>query len=177
MTVPCSPRQSISPSQFNIDENTFLGNDLAKAVSTHTTKQFSLTPRMHEDVPKTEQNEHQEAHCNAGIFMETSNSSMRKVSKVNRMESPFYKDPPKGDTSSSASSIKARYGKPKRETSSEKEKTADTNSNVLPAIKDGEVKRKGSIVLVSKSRSGETCFQVKTLADLKRRSSAKEITV
>lgn len=130
---------------------------------------------MHDGVPQIEQNEPQEAHDNAGILMETSNSPTTDISKVNRMEIPFYKDPPKGDTCSSVSSIKARYGKPKRETSSEKEKTADSNSNVLPAIK--EIKRKGSTVLVSKSRSGETCFQVKTPADLKRSSHTEEITV
>ena len=175
MPVPSSPRQSNSPSQFNIDENIFLGNVLVKAASAHKTKKFSLIPRMHDGVPQIEQSEPQEAHYNEGIFMETSNSPTTKISKVNRMEPPFYKDPPKGDTTSSVSSIKARYGKPKRETSSEKQKTADSNSNVLPAIK--EIKRKGSTVLVSKSRSGETCFQVKTLADLKRSSHTEEITI
>ncbi|XP_044180693.1 gamma-aminobutyric acid type B receptor subunit 2-like [Acropora millepora] len=173
--VPSSPRQSNSSSQFNIDENIFPGNVLAKAASTHKTNQFSLIPRMHDGVPQIQQNEPQEAHYNAGIFMETSNSPTTEISKVNTTEIPFYKDPPKGDTCSSVSSIKARYGKPKRETSSEKEKTADSNSNVSPAIK--EIKRKGSTVLVSKSRSGETCFQVKTPADLKRSSHTEEITV
>ena len=112
--------------------------------------------------------------------METSddagNVSRKKISLTNRMENPFYTEPVSKDPDHPLPSIKARYGKPKKDLKAKKEELPDTNANDLPAIK-GDLQRKGSIVLVSKSRTGETCFRVQTPAESKKTESSEEINV
>ncbi|XP_068685324.1 gamma-aminobutyric acid type B receptor subunit 2-like isoform X2 [Montipora foliosa] len=186
--LPSLPKHQHSPSQSFIDQSTLVENDLGKS-RTPIAKQKSLPLRTQKELRPVQtrartcsiDNEHEEAHVNPGISMETSDGTRRspktKQSKVNRMESPFYKEYPKGHLSSHAPSVKARYGKPKREMSAKAVEKADSNANRFPTIKDGELNRKGSIVLVSKSRTGETCFQVKTPANLERRGSSEEIRV
>ena len=185
---PSSPKDRYSPSSTNIDKSVLLGSDLAKtSASTAIAKKYSLPPRTRKDVPQIEararthsvDNEHQKAYDNQGVSSEASddvsNVSKKKISLNNRLESPFYTEPWKKDSHSSVPSIKARYGRPKKRPHPNKEGIADANLNDLPAVKDGELRRKGSIVLVSKSRTGETCFQVQTPVELKKMESSKEI--
>lgn len=185
---PSSPKERYSTSSTNIDKSVLLGSDLAKtSASTAIAKKYSLPPRTRHDVPQIEarartrsvDNEHQEAYDNLGVSSEASddisNVSKKKISLTNRLESPFYTEPLKKDSQSFVPSIKARYGRPKKKPNPNKEEIADANSNDLPAIKDGELRRKGSIVLVSKSLTGETCFQVQTPVELKKMESSKEI--
>ena len=176
---PASPRQRYSPSSSQIDKGVLLGSDLVKA-HTAVAKKYSLPPRPRKDIPEIEprsrtrsaDNEVQEAYDNPAISMEISEEAAprKKLSSTNRLESPFYTasvDSVTKDPSPPLPSAKARYSKPK------KGELPDVNANPLPAVK-GEMERKGSIVLVSKSQTGETCFQVKTPADFKKKKAGKE---
>ena len=84
------------------------------------------------------------------------------------MESPFYTEPSTTASSPPLPSVKSRYTKPK------KGDTPDVNANASPIVK-GELQRKGSVVLVSKSQTGETCFQVKTPAEFKPKTEKDKI--
>lgn len=174
---PSSLRQRYSPSSSNIDKGVLLGNDLAKA-HTAIAKKYSLPPRARKDIPQIEtrartrsaDNEVQEAYDNPAISTETNDEATprKKLSLTNRLESPFYTEPSTKTATQPLPSARARYGKPK------KEEVLDPNSNALPAVKD-EVQRKGSVVLVSKSQTGETCFQVKTPADFRKKAGKEKI--
>ena len=174
---PSSPRQRYSPSSSKIDKGVLLGNDLAKA-HTAISKKYSLPPRARKDIPQIEtrartrsvDNEVQEAYDNLAISPETNDDATprKKLSLTNRLESPFYTEPATKASVQPLPSARARYSKRK------KGEVLDSNANALPAVKD-EVKRKGSVVLVSKSQTGETCFQVKTLADFKKKAGKERI--
>lgn len=187
---PSSPKHRYSPSPSNTDKSVFLGSDLAKSdTSTAIEKKYSLPPRARKDVSQIEarartrsvDNEVQVAYDNPGISAETSDDggafSNKKLSLVNRIESPFYTEPMKKDRAPPVDCIKARYVKPKKNPNADKEEFPDVNANALPAVKSGVPDRKGSIVLVSKSPTGETCFQVHTPAEFKRRESREVINV
>ena len=107
----------------------------------------------------------QEAYDNLAISTENNDEATprKKLSLTNRLESPFYTEPTTKASVQPLPSARARYSKRK------KGEAQDSNANALPAVKD-EVQRKGSVVLVSKSQTGETCFQVKTKADFKKKS-------
>lgn len=177
---PTSPRQRYSRSSSQIDKDVLLGSDLAKA-HTAIAKKYSLPPRARKDIPQVESrartrsadNEVQEAYDNPAISMETSDEATprKKLSLTNRLESPFYTAGTESSTKDSTPplpSAKARYSKAK------KGEVPDLNANDLPAVK-GELQRKGSIVLVSKSQTGETCFQVKTPGDYKKKARKDKI--
>ncbi|KAL9965837.1 hypothetical protein ACROYT_G029691 [Oculina patagonica] len=170
---PTSPRQRYSPSSSNIDKGVLLGNDLAKA-HTAIAKKYSLPPRARKDIPQIEtrartrsaDNEVQEAYDNPAISTEASDEATprKKLSLTNRLDSPFYTASTESaikDSTPPLPSAKARYSKPK------KGEVPDQNAN--------ELQRKGSIVLVSKSQTGETCFQVKTPADFKKKGGKDKI--
>lgn len=169
---PSSPRQRYSSSSAKIDKGVLLGNDLAKA-HTAIAKKYSLPPRTRKDIPQIEtrartrsaDNEVQEAYDNLAISTENNDEATprKKLSLTNRLESPFYTEPTTKASVQPLPSARARYSKRK------KGEAQDSNANALPAVKD-EVQRKGSVVLVSKSQTGETCFQVKTKADFKKKS-------
>lgn len=169
---PSSSRQRYSPSSAKIDKGVLLGNDLSKA-HTAIAKKYSLPPRARKDIPQIEtrartrsaDNEVQEAYDNLAISRETNDEATprKKLSLTNRLESPFYTEPTTKASVQPLPSARARYSKRK------KGEFQDSNANALPAVK-GEVQRKGSVVLVSKSQTGETCFQVKTKADFKKKS-------
>lgn len=182
------PKHRYSPSSSKIDKSVLLGNDLAKSsANTAIAKKFSLPPRARKDVPQIEarartrsaDNDLQEAYDNPGVSMEMRddmrNSPRKKLSLTNRMESPFYTEPVTKDPNQPLHSIRARYGKPKKDPSN-KEEFPDANANGLPTVK-GELERRGSIVLVSKSRTGETCFQVQTPVEYKKEGGSEEINV
>lgn len=80
------------------------------------------------------------------------------------MESPFYTEPTTKDSTPPLPSARARYSK------SKKGEIPDVNANALSAVQ-----RKGSIVLVSKSQTGETCFQVKTPQESKKKTGKEKI--
>lgn len=177
---PTSARQRYSPSSSNIDKGVLLGNDLAKA-HTAIAKKYSLPPRARKDISQIEtrartrsaDNEVQEAYDNPAISTETSDEATprKKLSLTNRLDSPFYTASAESaikDSTPPLPSAKARYSKPK------KGEVPDQNANALPAVK-GELQRKGSIVLVSKSQTGETCFQVKSPADFKKKGGKDKI--
>ena len=107
---------------------------------------------------------------------EAGNLPMKKLSLANRMDNPFYTEPTTKDPDRSLSSIKARYGRSKKDLVDSKEDFPDNNANELPAVK-GDVRRKGSIVLVSKSPTGETCFQVQTPSKITKTERTEEINI
>lgn len=174
---PSSPRQRYPPSSSKIDKGVLLGNDLAKA-HTAVAKKYSLPPRARKDIPQIEtrartrsvDNEVQEAYDNLAISTETNDEATprKKLSLTNRLESPFYTEPTTKASVQPLPSARARYSKRK------KGEVVDSNANALPAVKD-EVQRKGSVVLVSKSQTGETCFQVKTPADFRKTPGKEKI--
>lgn len=174
---PSSPRQRYSPSLSKIDKGVLLGNDLGKA-HTAIAKKYSLPPRVRKDIPQIEtrartrsaDNEVPEAYDNLAISTEAYDAATprKKLSLTNRLESPFYTEPTTKASAQPLPSARARYSKRK------KGEVLDSNANALPAVKD-EVQRKGSVVLVSKSQTGETCFQVKTPAYFNKKPGKKKI--
>lgn len=176
---PFSPKKRYSPSSSYVDQGVLLGNDVTKANSA-IAKKYSLPTRARKDVSQIEtrtrtrsaDNEVHEAYENPAIFTETNDESTsvprRKLSRNNRMESPFYTEPSTTASSPPLPSVKSRYTKPK------KGDTPDVHANASPIVK-GELQRKGSVVLVSKSQTGETCFQVKTPAEFKPKTEKDKI--
>ena len=172
---PSTPRKRYSSSSSKIDKGVLLGNDLAKA-HTAVAKKYSLPPRARKDIPQVETrartrsaDEVQEAYDNLAISTETNEATPRKkLSLTNRLESPFYTEPTTEAPAQPLPSARARYSKRK------KAEVLDSNANGLPTVKD-EVQRKGSVVLVSKSQTGEKCFQVKTPADFKKKPGKEKI--
>lgn len=176
---PFSPKKRYSPSSSYVDQGVLLGNDVTKANSA-IAKKYSLPTRARKDVSQIEtrtrtrsaDNEVHEAYENPAIFTETNDEStsvpQRKLSRNNRMESPFYTEPSTTASSPPLPSVKSRYTKPK------KGDTPDVHANASPIVK-GELQRKGSVVLVSKSQTGETCFQVKTPAEFKPKTEKDKI--
>lgn len=184
-----SPRGQYPSSSSKIDEGVLLGSDLAKNnTTTAIAKKYSLPPRARKDVSQVEarartrsvDNELQDAYDNPGISMETSDDASsftrKTLSLTNRIESPFYTEPMTKDPGHPLPSIKARYGKARKDPNANKEEVPDANANGLPAVK-GDLERRGSIVRVSKSRTGETCFQVHTPVEFKKKESSEEINV
>ena len=104
---------------------------------------------------------------------EGGNLPMKKLSLANRMDNPFYTEPTTKDPDRSLSSVKARYGRSKKDS---KEDFPDNNANQLPSV-TGDLRRKGSIVLVSKSPTGETCFQVQTPSKITKSERTEEINI
>lgn len=184
-----SPRGQYPSSSSKIDEGVLLGSDLTKNnTTTAIAKKYSLPPRARKDVSQVEarartrsvDNELQDAYDNPGISMETSDDASsftrKTLSLTNRIESPFYTEPMTKDPGHPLPSIKARYGKARKDPNANKEEVPDANANGLPAVK-GDLERRGSIVRVSKSRTGETCFQVHTPVEFKKKESSEEINV
>lgn len=175
-----SSKQRYSPSSSSIDNGALLGNDLTKAHSA-IAKKYSLPPRARKDVPQIEtrdrtrsaDNEVHEAYENPAITTETNDETTsvprKQLSLNNRMESPFYTEPTEMASPPPLPSVKSRY------TKSKKGEVPDENANAFPAVK-GELQRKGSVVLVSKSQTGETCFQVKTQAEFKPKTEKDKIS-
>ena len=104
---------------------------------------------------------------------EGGNLPMKKLSLANRMDNPFYTEPTTKDPDRSLSSVKARYDRSKKDS---KEDFPDNNANQLPSV-TGDLRRKGSIVLVSKSPTGETCFQVQTQSKITKTERTEEINI
>lgn len=177
---PSTPKQRYSPSSSLVDHHgVILGNDVTKP-NTAIAKKYSLPPRARKDVSQFEtrtrtrsaDNEVHEAYENPVIFTETNDESKsvprKKLSMNNRIESLFYTEPTTTASSPPLPSVKSRNTKPK------KGDAPDLNANALPTVK-GDLQRKGSVVLVSKSQTGETCFQVKTQAEFKPKTEKDKI--
>ena len=177
---PYTPKQRYSPSSSLVDPHgVILGNDVTKP-NTAIAKKYSLPPRARKDVSQFEtrtrtrsaDNEVHEAYENPVIFTETNDESKsvprKKLSMNNRIESLFYTEPTTTASSPPLPSVKSRYTKPK------KGDAPDLNANALPTVK-GDLQRKVSVVLVSKSQTGETCFQVKTPAEFEPKTEKDKI--
>ena len=107
---------------------------------------------------------------------EGGNLPMKKLSLANRMDNPFYTEPTTKDPDRSLPSIKARYGRSEKDSVDSKEDFPNNNADELPAV-TGDLRRKGSIVLVSKSPTGETCFQVQTPSKITKSERTEEINI
>ena len=183
-----TPKRQYSASLSKTDGDGLLGSDLAKNnTNTALAKKYSLPPRIRKDVTQVEPRFRtrsvercQEGYDNRGIYMETGeeggNLSMKKLSLANRMDNPFYTEPTTKDPGRSLSSIKARYGRSKKDSVDSNEDFPHNNANELPAVK-GDLTRKGSVVLVSKSPTGETCFQVQTPSKITKTERTEEINI
>ena len=178
-------KHQYSASLSKTDGDGLLGSDLAKNnTNTALAKKYSLPPRIRKDVTQVEPRFRtrsvercQEGYDNRGISMKTGeeggNLPMKKLSLANRMDNPFYTEPTTKDPDRSLSSVKARYGRSKKDS---KEDFPDNNANQLPSV-TGDLRRKGSIVLVSKSPTGETCFQVQTPSKITKSERTEEINI
>ena len=183
-----TPRHQYSASLSTTDGDGLLGSDLAKNnTNTALAKKYSLPPRIRKDVTQVEPRFRtrsvercQEGYENRGISMETGeeggNLPMKKLSLANRMDNPFYTEPTTKDPDRSLPSIKARYGRSKKDSVDSKEDFPNNNADELPAV-TGDLRRKGSIVLVSKSPTGETCFQVQTPSKITKTERTEEINI
>ena len=183
-----TPKHQYSASLSTTDGDGLLGSDLAKNnTNTALAKKYSLPPRIRKDVTQVEPRFRtrsvercQEGYDNRGIYMETGeeggNLSMKKLSLANRMDNPFYTEPTTKDPDRSLPSIKARYGRSKKDSVDSKEDFPNNNADELPAV-TGDLRRKGSIVLVSKSPTGETCFQVQTPSKITKTERTEEINI
>lgn len=183
-----TPKHQYSASLSKTDGDGLLGSDLAKNnTNTALAKKYSLPPSIRKDVTQVEprfrthsDERCQEGYDNRGISMENGeeggNLPMKKLSLANRMENPFYTEPTTKDPDRSLSPIKARYGRSKKDSVDSKEDFPDNNANELPAVK-GDLKRKGSVVLVSKSPTGETCFQVQTPSKITKTERTEDINI
>ena len=180
-----TPKHQYSASLSKTDGDGLLGSDLAKNnTNTALAKKYSLPPRIRKDVTQVEPRFRtrsvercQEGYENRGISMETGeegrNLPMKILSLANRMDNPFYTEPTTKDPDRSLSSVKARYGRSKKDS---KEDFPDNNANQLPSVTE-DLRRKGSIVLVSKSPTGETCFQVQTPSKITTTERTGEINI
>ena len=182
------PKHQYSASLSTTDGDGLLGSDLAKNnTNTALAKKYSLPPRIRKDVAQVEPRFRtrsvercQEGYENRGISMETGkeggNLPMKKLSLANRMDNPFYTEPTTKDPDRSLPSIKARYGRSEKDSVDSKEDFPNNNADELPAV-TGDLRRKGSIVLVSKSPTGETCFQVQTPSKITKTERTEEINI
>lgn len=183
-----TPKHQYSASLSKTNGDGLLGSDLAKN-NTNTTlaKNYSQPPRIRKDDTQVEPRFRtrsvercQEGYDNRGISMETGeeggNLPMKKLSLANRMDNPFYSEPTTKDPDRSLSSINARYGRSKKDSVDSKEDFPNNNADELPAV-TGDLRRKGSIVLVSKSPTGETCFQVQTPSKITKNERIEEINI
>ena len=183
-----TPKHQYSASLSKTDGDTLLGSDLAKTnTNTALAKKYSLPPRIRKDVTQVEPRfrtrsveRFQEGYDNPGISIEMGeearNLPMKKLSLANRMDNPFYTEPTTRDPNRSMSSIKARYGTSKKDSVDNKKDLPDNNANEFPAVKEGQ-RRKGSIVLVSTSPTGETCFQVQTPSEITKTERTVETNI